>query len=125
MATCAELVGNHSARFEAQDSYSILPVLTGAAKAVVGQPAIVNISSTGHFDIRKGPWKLIEKLGSGGMSDPKEVQPKPGEAPGQLYDLDKDPHEDHNLYSSHPEKVKELEELLEKIKEGEKRLITK
>jgi arylsulfatase A-like enzyme len=125
MATCAEIVGNHRSRFEAQDSYSILPVLTGRSKVVTDQPAVVNISSTGHFDIRKGPWKLIEKLGSGGMSDPKEVTPKPGEAPGQLYDLESDPHEDNNLYGSHPEKVKELEELLKRIQEGKKRLITK
>ena len=44
------------------------------------------------------------------------MQPKAGEAPGQLYNLDADPHEDNNLYASHPEKVKELSEMLEKIK---------
>jgi arylsulfatase A-like enzyme len=122
MATCAELTGNHSAAFETEDSYSILPILTGKATTIPEQPCIVNISSKGTYDIRKGPWKLITKLGSGGFTVPVQVQPKPGEAIGQLYNLDTDIHEDHNLYNQYPEKVKELTELLEKIQKAKKRI---
>ena len=116
MSTCAELVGNHSAKFQTEDSYSILPILTGKAKAVAGQPAIVNISSKGSMDIRKGPWKLVTHLGSGGFTVPSEITPKAGEPTGQLYNLDIDIHEDNNVYAKYPEKVKELTELLERIK---------
>ncbi len=55
MATCAELTGEHSAKFETEDSYSILPVLTGKSSRIDNQVAIVNISSKGTYDIRKGP----------------------------------------------------------------------
>ena len=122
MSTCAELLGNHSNKFKTEDSYSILPVLTGKASEIANQPAIVNISSKGTFDIRKGPWKLITKLGSGGFTVPVEIQPKAGEPAGQLYNLDNDIHEDHNLYNQFPEKVKELTDLLDKIKGTKKRI---
>jgi arylsulfatase A-like enzyme len=122
MSTCAELMDNHSSKFKTEDSYSILPVLTGKATEIANQPAIVNISSKGTFNIRKGPWKLITKLGSGGFTVPVEIQPKAGEPVGQLYNLDNDIHEDHNLYSQFPEKVKELTDLLDKIKGTKKRI---
>ena len=35
---------------------------------------------------------------------------------GQLYNLETDISEQHNVYNQYPEKVKELTELLEKIK---------
>ena len=116
MATLAELTGQHAAKFETEDSYSILPILTGKAIGIPEQAAIVNISSKGTYDIRRGPWKLITKLGSGGFTVPVDITPKAGEPAGQLYNLDTDIHEDHNLYDQYPEKVKELTELLEKIK---------
>lgn len=115
MATCADITGNHSGKFETEDSYSILPVLTGRNSRVEDQPAIVNISSKGMFDIRKGPWKLIVGLGSGGFTVPVTVQPKPGEPTGQLYNLETDIHEDNNVYNDYPDKVKELTALLKKI----------
>jgi len=120
MATCADLIGNHSERFETEDSYSIFPVLTGKATTIADQEAIVNISSKGTLDIRKGPWKLITKLGSGGFTVPVNVTPEPGGPIGQLYNLDTDIHEDHNLYNENPEKVKELMELLKKIQKAPK-----
>ncbi len=121
MATCAELVGNHSSKFKSEDSYSLLPVLTGKSESVAHQPAIVNSSSLGFLSIRKGPWKLITNLGSGGFSAPAKIQPEPGEPIGQLYNLDIDLHEEKNVYKEYPEKVKELTELLEKIKNARKR----
>ncbi|HEX5023971.1 MAG TPA: arylsulfatase, partial [Agriterribacter sp.] len=38
MATCAELVGEQSKRFETEDSYSILPVLTEGSSTIAEQP---------------------------------------------------------------------------------------
>jgi hypothetical protein len=97
--------------------------LLGKSTGIEEQPAIVNISSKGILDIRKGPWKLITKLGSGGFTVPAEITPKPGEPIGQLYNLDTDVHEDHNLYNENPEKVKELSYLLEAIQKAKKRPI--
>jgi arylsulfatase A len=121
MSTCSELVGDHSSKFATEDSYSILPILTGKSSQVAEQPGIVNISSKGFLDIRQGPWKLITQLGSGGFTVPVEIKPTPGEPIGQLYNLDTDIHEDNNVYSQYPEKVKELTQLLEKIQNAKKR----
>ncbi len=120
MATCADITGQSSGQFETEDSYSIYPIITGKAKLNAEQPAIVNISSKGLFDIRKGSWKLIDKLGSGGFTVPSSVKPVPGGPMGQLYDLSTDIHEDHNLYQQYPEKVKELTDLLKKIQQAQK-----
>ena len=120
VATCSELVGNHSGKFITEDSYSILPILTGKASNVKGQPAVVHSSSKGFYAIRKGSWKLITQLGSGGFTAPVFVKAQPGEPIGQLYNLDTDIHEDNNVYNQNPEKVKELTALLEKIKNAPK-----
>ncbi|MFT3934852.1 MAG: arylsulfatase [Chitinophagaceae bacterium] len=123
MATCVEMLNLTAAKYQPEDSYSIYPILTGKATAVKNQPAIVNISSKGMYDVRVGPWKLITKLGSGGFTVPVFVEPKPGEAPGQLYNLDEDIHEDNNLYNQYPEKVKELTEMLMKIQQAKVRVL--
>lgn len=120
MATCSELIGNTSARFETEDSYSILPILTGKATEIAEQKAIVNISSKGTLDVRVGSWKLITKLGSGGFTVPVDVKPQPGGPIGQLYDLSNDIHEDHNLYNERPDKVKELMAMLQDIQKAPK-----
>jgi arylsulfatase A-like enzyme len=116
MATCADLVEERSAKFKTGDSFSILPQLEGSNSDVIGQQAVVHISSKGVFAIRKGSWKLIMGLGSGGFTIPAEIKPAPGEPTGQLYNLATDIHEDNNLYQQYPVKVKELAALLETIR---------
>jgi len=116
MATCSEIVGEKSDKFKTGDSYSVLPNLESNVSKSAEQHPIVVISSKGLFAIRKGPWKLITGLGSGGFTDPSEVKSKPGEAVGQLYNLDEDIHEDNNLYQKYPDKVKELSALFAAIK---------
>lgn len=118
-ATCQEILGSKAPVPE--DSYSILSVLLGKTKQVSGQQAVVHSSSAGYFAIRKGDWKLIEGLGSGGFTEPREVKPKAGEPVGQLYNLATDQLETTNLYAQNPEKVKELTALLDQIKQGKTR----
>jgi hypothetical protein len=65
--------------------------------------------------VRKGPWKLIKGRGSGGFSAPVTYEPKPGEAKGQLYDLEKDSSETNNLYLKDSKKVSELNLLIDSI----------
>ncbi|WP_020595770.1 sulfatase family protein [Spirosoma panaciterrae] len=122
MATCTDILGSSDTKFAPEDSYSILPVLQGKAKQVRNQPAVVHSSSIGYYAIRKGDWKLIEGLGSGGFTEPRDVKPKPGEPIGQLYNLATDQLETTNLYQQHPEKVRELTELLTAIKQSKTRL---
>ncbi|QMW06843.1 arylsulfatase [Spirosoma foliorum] len=119
LATCKEILGDKTPNPE--DTYSILPVLLGKAQQVPNQPAVVHSSSIGYFAIRKGDWKLIEGLGSGGFTEPRDVKPVAGEPTGQLYNLATDQLETTNVYQQNPEKVKELTALLNQIKQGKTR----
>jgi arylsulfatase A len=125
MATCREIVGDKDPKFDTEDSYSILPVLLGKAKQVNEQPAVVHSSSIGFFAIRKGDWKLIEGMGSGGFTEPRQLNPAPGQPLGQLYNLSSDIAEQNNLYDKNPEKVKELSDLLAEMKQSKTKLIRK
>lgn len=116
MATCADVVGTKDPAYKTEDSYSILPVLTGKARQVPNQPAVVHSSSIGYFAIRQGDWKLIEGMGSGGFTEPRNVAPQPGGPTGQLYNLATDIAETNDLYTKNPEKVKELRALLAEIR---------
>ena len=113
LATSAEIIGK---KINTEDSYSILSVLKGKEKNVVGQAAIIVSSSVGFFTIRKGDWKLIEGLGSGGFTEPKEIKPTKEGVRGQLFNLALDPKEEQDLFEKNPEKVAELRDLLAEIK---------
>lgn len=108
IATCAEVVGADLSSSTGEDSQSILPILVDIKEQQVEAMSVVHHSSKGHFAVRKGDWKLIEKRGSGGFSVPAIVEPKEGEPIGQLYNLNGDPEETQNLYNDKPEVVMEL-----------------
>ncbi len=116
MATAAELVGFSLTRDAGEDSCSMLPVLLGRKLDKPVREAIVHHSIDGHFAIRQGVWKLIPVRGSGGFTPPKLHDPKPGEPPGELFNLAEDPTEEHNLYLEKPEVVARLSALLEKYR---------
>jgi arylsulfatase A len=123
MATCVDITKEKDPKYITEDSYSILDVLLEKSKEVVGQPAVIHSSSIGFFSIRKGDWKLIEGLGSGGFTEPKQIKPEAGQPTGQLYKLSSDRTEQYNLYLKHPEKVKELTDLLTKIKNSNTKIV--
>jgi len=116
LATLAAVVGAKLPDEAGEDSYNILPVLRGAKLDKPIREAIVHHSGDGTFAIRQGPWKLALALGSHGFSAPRDIKPKPGEAQGQLYNLDDDPREQNNLWLQKPEIVQRLTTLLEKYK---------
>jgi arylsulfatase A len=122
LATAAAVVGAKLPHDAAEDSFNLLPVLRGDKLDKPIHEAIVHHSADGTFGIRQGPWKLAMALGSHGFSNPRNVKPKPGEAKGQLYNLDDDPREQHNLWLEKPEIVARLTTLLDKYKrEGRSR----
>lgn len=117
-ATFAEVVSHPLAEDEAEDSFSLLPILRGQEPGSSARREVVNHSGAGVFALRSGPWKLILGLGSGGFTTPKKIQPKDGEPTGQLYNLDQDPSESNNLWSKHPEIVDRLAAKLSGWKEA-------
>jgi arylsulfatase A len=122
LATVAEVVGVKLPADAGEDSFSILPVLRGEKRDRPIREAIVHHSGDGTFAIRQGAWKLATALGSHGFSVPRDIKPKPGEAKGQLYNLDDDPREQKNLWLEKPEMVARLTALLDRYKrEGRSR----
>jgi arylsulfatase A len=113
MATAAGLVGATLPRTAAEDSYNLLPALLGKKGPPIRE-AVVHHSNGGMFAIRQGSWKLECGLGSGGFTPPVHLDPTPGGPAGQLYDLEKDPAEEVNLYQQRPEVVARLTALLER-----------
>jgi len=60
---------------------------------------------------------LTSRLGSGGFSEPKIMEPKDGEISSSLYNMKEDPKEKNNVYEKFPEIVKELNTILEEQKQ--------
>lgn len=81
-----------------------------------GQRAIVHHSSLGFFALREGKWKLIDRQGSGGFSEPQQIDAGAGQPQGQLYDLSSDPGETENLFTRYPERVATMQKLLDEIR---------
>ncbi len=118
MATCAAIVGAPLPQDAAEDSYNLLPVLLGETATEPLREAIVHHSFSGMFAIRKGPWKLVEGLGSGGFSKPNKIKPTEGGPTGQLYNLAEDPSEENDLFSEQSEKVEALAALLDEYRKS-------
>ncbi|BCX48732.1 arylsulfatase [Haloferula helveola] len=124
-ATLASVVGYPLPDKAAVDSFDLLPVMIGkqeSGKSV--RPHLLTQSFRGEFQIRKGKWKYLDHKGSGGNSYDKgelakyALPEKEPDAPGQLYDLEKDPGETTNLYFKNEAKRKEMQALLKELKES-------
>jgi len=117
MATFSQMLGKELPTNAGPDSFSFLSQLDGSQPAEKF-PLRKNlvIQAGGKLKtVRKGKWKYIDGLGSGGFSKPKKVKPQPGEPTAQLYDLQSDIGETKNVFADHPEIIAELKSELEKI----------
>jgi arylsulfatase A-like enzyme len=112
IATCADMIGSGLPPDAAEDSFSFLPHLLGRPSAGPAREAVVHHSASGMFAIRRGKYKFIDGVGSGGWSG------KGDGLPGQLYNLEIDPAEQNNLYddSAYRSTVSDLKNLLERYK---------
>jgi arylsulfatase A-like enzyme len=111
LASFAVLTGQQLAAGDAPDSFNVLPALLGESRQ--GREHLVE--QAGVLSLRKGPWKLIEP-GKG----PKVLANtgiESGQAAGaQLYNLADDLGETKDVAAEHPERVRELQDLLNKIR---------
>jgi arylsulfatase A-like enzyme len=109
LATFAALAGQPVPAGAAVDSTDATAALLG--KSAAGRGEIVQ-QGTGGLAFRRGNWKYIPP--SSGPAANKTMRsgnlPKP-----QLYDLSKDPGENENLATRHPDKLKELAEAFRKV----------
>lgn len=120
MATVADIADYKLKDNEAEDSYSLIPLLESDKPVHEFREATVFHSIDGSFAIRQGDWKLLLAKGSGGWSAPKPGSPEEKGLPEvQLYNLKTDAGETKNLHAEHPEIVNSLRKLLVKyIQDG-------
>lgn len=119
-ATLADVLHQPLPPAAAPDSFSFATELLDTSASAQAHRETLPLKSGGGFmTIRSGDWKLIRGLGSGGFSEPRRIKAKPGQPPGQLYNLKEDPAEQDNLYAERPEIVARLAEILEKIEAAE------
>ena len=122
-ATLASVVGYRLPDDTATDSFDMLPAMLGTQDRRSSiRPHLLTQSFRGEFQIRQGKWKYLDHPGSGGNNYDGDLlkryalpETAPG-APGQLFDLDKDPGETTNLFFTEEARRKQLEELLERLK---------
>ncbi|MEM7015660.1 MAG: sulfatase-like hydrolase/transferase, partial [Verrucomicrobiota bacterium] len=125
LATLASVVGYELPDDAATDSFDMLPAMIGTQDPNESiRPHLLTQSFRGQFQIRQGKWKYLDHKGSGGNNYENEIlksyalpEAAP-DAPGQLYDLEKDPGETTNLYFANEAKREELRALLNELKES-------
>jgi arylsulfatase A-like enzyme len=112
--TVATMVGRALPDEAGEDSFDIGPLLRGDPLGEPIRDHLVHHSGQGLFAIRAEGFKLILGRTSGGFSrwTPPEDAPE-----GQLYDLVRDPGEEHNLYAERPEIVARLSARLAQIRD--------
>jgi arylsulfatase A-like enzyme len=105
-ATACEITGARAPNM-GEDSVSFLPALWGKPIESTRQ-GVIHHSISGHFGYREGKWKLILARGSGGWTSPKENQVESNAPEAQLYNMEKDPIEQNNLYLERPKLAQRL-----------------
>ncbi|MDO6597943.1 arylsulfatase [Oceanihabitans sp. 2_MG-2023] len=113
MATCADIVEYNLKDTEAEDSYSMLPLLL--QEKGFQREATIHHSKTGIFAIRKGDWKLIVSPNSGLNANGKPEKLEKELPENILYNLKLDIEEHVNVAEKYPDKVTELKKLLIKL----------
>ena len=112
-ATVADLLNTPS---KALDSHSLFDEWTSKDNRTTLKP-IVHHSSRGHFALRYGDWKMIEKRGSGGFSPPVSLSTPLGEIQERLYNLIEDPSESTDLSQKHPDILQQMKQKLDSIRQ--------
>ncbi|MBN1490816.1 MAG: arylsulfatase [Phycisphaerae bacterium] len=111
IATIAAVLGDNLPANAGEDSHSLLPLLRGGSTPV--REYAISCAASGTPALRKGPWKLIaDANGDAKFGKGEPVQPA---TPTLLYNLADDLGETRNLATEKPERVAEMQHLLEKL----------
>jgi arylsulfatase A len=136
LATLAALTEAKLTAADGPDSFNILPALIGTPKSPIRTQAIFAANSPTHLAMRQDRWVYIGAAGGGGFkgtkvgehalggpaalqfagqlnSDVENGALKPDAPNEQLYDLEKDPTQSHNVARQHPDLVARLAALLQ------------
>lgn len=120
MATVAAIIGYDLPEDAAEDSHNFLPLLENKDRVI--RESHVHNTYDRAWALRHKQWNLISgKTGYHSKQDKlwekKHNVPPDDDLPVELYDIRKDIGQRNNLAQKHPEVVKELQELLNTIRE--------
>ena len=127
MATFAAVAGQELPPDAGPDSFNVLPALLGEKLDKPLRDHLVHqTNGVGRLAIRQGPWKLIPPQGQGGGAKGKaggkvavaKKKPKLGAGAAELYNLAEDPREQTNVAAQNADKVKQLGDLLQHIRQS-------
>jgi arylsulfatase A-like enzyme len=117
MATLASITGIELPENAAPDSYDFLPVLLGKTYQSPLREVIIHNTNENIWGIRKGDWLFINNHTGGSRELPESFKLLTGytdfDTPGLLFNMKDDSEQRLNLYDKYPEKVTELEQLLQ------------
>lgn len=123
MATLAHFTGIELPETAAPDSYDFSAVMKGEKYDSPVREATIHNTYADKWGIRKGDWLYINDPSGGHRVLPESFKALTGytdfTTPGILFNMQEDPAQRINLYEQNPEKVKELEALLEEYREKE------
>lgn len=120
MATLATYLGFELPENSAEDSHDFLPYLKGEAEEVP-RTTLVHNTFKDRYAIRHHEWLLVDHP-TGTDRQPPEAWMKKHDVPAYtglkvgLYNLTEDIGQRHNLAEKHPDKVEELQKLLQTIR---------
>lgn len=104
MATCADITGFSLPDNAAEDSFSVLPLMQGQTDRPVRETVVLH-SVNAEFALRQGKWLIAFGPDKNATGD----QPH-----GELYDLDADVEQRHDLWHEDPTRVAAMMQLLQK-----------
>ena len=102
-ATLSEITGVEVAEDFCEDSFSFLPIMDNKESPQTRE-LTVHHSVQGKWALRRGKWKILLHAGSGGNDYPNLKD----DSPVQIYDMEKDPFEQNNLYPEQKELIEEM-----------------
>ncbi len=112
LASFASFTDQKLAVADAPDSHNVLPALLGKSKT--GRKHLVE--QAGALSLRQGQWKYIEPSRRPKVNANTNTE-LGNDTSAQLYSLADDLGETNNLAAKHPDRVKEMEALLQQIKQ--------
>jgi arylsulfatase A len=122
MATFAALLNFDLPPNAAEDSFNFLPWLKGETRTPP-RSTIVHNTNARNYAIRDGDWLLVNaRTGYTSRRPPpawnvKHHLPPDDDQPTQLYNLKEDIGQRHNVAAEHPDKLAQLQALLQKIRD--------
>ena len=95
LSTFASILGKPLPGGSGEDSISFHSAWIENAGSLSSRPPVIHHSANGRFAIRKGRWKMV-------MESTRKAEKR------ELYDLQLDPGENHNILTNHPDVEKRL-----------------